>query len=441
MTYQDIIKRGLEKGIEDIEIYATTSEGTDIELFDGELSSNNTTKYFSMNIRGIVDGKMAYVVTESVDETVIDELLDTLIVNAKNLTSTEQEFMYDGNATYREVKPLKANYAEHTFKEKVDLIKEVADKVLKSDDRIKKISTCGYSEESVKTNIVNSKGVNLSREQSYITAVVGALAVQGDDNSDGYTYKVKTDFTKFDKDKMVNEVVKKATQQLGAGSVKSGTYPVVLDKEVTTSILSAFSSMFSGESAMHKTSILIDKIGEKIVGENVTICDDPFFDGALVNTPFDDEGVPCQTKTIVENGVFKGFIHSLKTAHFFNVEPTGNGFLAGGSVSPHMTNLYLKPGTVSKDDIIATVEDGVYITDVTGLHAGLNPISGDFNVQSSGFLIKNGKIDAPITLFVLSGNFLEMLNNVEIIGNDLEEEFLSTAAPTIKVKSFQISGK
>jgi PmbA protein len=163
---------------------------------------------------------------------------------------------------------------------------------------------------------------------------------------------------------------------------------------------------------------------------------------ALVKNSFDDEGVPCVTKNVVENGVFKGFMHTLKSANALGSKPTGNGFKAGGgAISSQPTNLYLQEGELTKDEIIATVEDGIYLTDVGGLHAGLNPISGDFNVQGTGFVIKNGKIDRPITLFVVSGNFYEMMNNVELIGNDIEKRFVGVACPTLKIKSLAISGK
>ena len=144
---------------------------------------------------------------------------------------------------------------------------------------------------------------------------------------------------------------------------------------------------------------------------------------------------------LVENGVVKGLLHTLKTANFFGKAPTGNGQRAAGSITARPTNLYLQEGSLSKDEIIATVENGIFITEVNGLHAGLNPISGDFNVQSSGFVIKDGKLDRPITLFVLSGNFFELMNNVEEIGNDIEERFTGVACPTLKIKSLAVSGK
>ena len=95
----------------------------------------------------------------------------------------------------------------------------------------------------------------------------------------------------------------------------------------------------------------------------------------------------------------------------------------------------------TEDEIIATIEKGIYVTEVGGLHAGLNPISGAFNVQATGYMIENGKKTSPVTLFVVSGNFFEMMNNVEEIGNDIEKRFTGVSAPTLKIKSLAISGK
>ena len=145
----------------------------------------------------------------------------------------------------------------------------------------------------------------------------------------------------------------------------------------------------------------------------------------------------------MENGVFKSFLHNLKTARYHQTKSTGNGFKAGLTspigVSP--TNLYLKPGNQSLDEMIAGVEKGLFITKCAGLHSGLNPISGAFNLQATGYLIENGKKTQPVTLIVVSGNFFEMLNEVEIVGNDLIKNLMGVGAPSIKVKSLMVSGK
>ena len=371
MELRKIIERGLELGLEAVEIYANTSESNSLKLDDSKLDSYNIKKIFGASIRGLLDGKMCYVYTESLEDDVIEDVLKQLVTNVKIINATEKEFMFEGGHEYKEVPALVSNYNVVPTASKLELLKG------------------------------------------------------------------------FEKERIVEEATEEALSQLGAGFVKTGAYPVVLKRDVATQLLSAFSSVFTGEAALRKMTILADKKGQKIFGDNITIMDDPFYQDALINIPFDDEGVPCKTKAVVENGVFNGLLHSLKTANFYNEEPTGNGFKAGtaGAVATRPTNMFIKEGNLSKDEIVATVEDGIYITQVNGLHAGLNPISGDFNVQSSGFLIKNGKLDAPVTLFVTSGNFFEMMNNVEEIGNDIEKRFTGVSAPTLKIKSLAISGK
>lgn len=443
MTLQDIIKQGLALGLEEVELYVSTSESNSLKLNDGKLNAYNMKEIFGVSIRGLKDGKMGYVYTESLDDDVVMVVLKQLVENVNSLETKEQEFMFAGGAEYQSVPQVKSDYKEHSTQEKIDLLKRINDELLAKSEKIVKVGYCQYSESSQKIQIVNSKGLNLEKSYSYISAVGGALAADNGSTFIGISGDVNTKFSDLEVERIIDEASKSALDQIGAGFVKSGHYPVVLHRDVATSILQAFTQVFQADAALKKLTILTDKIGTKVFGENITIIDDPYYSDALIQTPFDDEGVPCKTKLVVEDGVFNGFLHNLKTANFFKTEPTGNGFKLGvaGGVSTRPTNLFIKEGTKSKDEIIATVEDGLYITDVQGLHAGLNPISGDFNVQSKGFLIKNGKLDQPVTLFVTSGNFYELLNNVEEIGNDIEKRFTGVAAPTLKVKSLAISGK
>ena len=443
MELQKIIKRGLELGLDAVEIYASTSESNTLKLDDSKLDSYNIKKIFGASIRGLLDGKMCYVYTESLEDDAIEDVLKQLVTNIKVINATEKEFMFEGGHEYKEVPVLVSNYNDVPTSAKLELLKGFEKEILAKDARIKKVGYCQYTETSNEVQIINSKGLELKRAYSYISTFAGAVASENDQTAIGISGDVQVDFNNFEKERIVEESTEEALSQLGAGFVKTGAYPVVLKRDVATQLLSAFASVFTGEAALRKMTILADKKGQKIFGDNITIMDDPFYQDALINIPFDDEGVPCKTKAVVENGVFNGLLHSLKTANFYNEEPTGNGFKAGtaGAVATRPTNMFIKEGRLSKDEIIATIEDGIFITQVNGLHAGLNPISGDFNVQSAGFIIKNGKLDAPVTLFVTSGNFFEMMNNVEEIGNDIEKRFTGVSAPTLKIKSLAISGK
>lgn len=443
MTYDNIIKRGLNLGIEEIELYVVESEGMNMSLTDGLLDTNNFTNNFGMSIRGLYQGKMGYVYLESLDEENVEFALNSLIENACKVTSTNKTFIYDGSGTYQEVEVENTNYNEYPISYKLSKLQDLSKKVLEADEKIVKVGHCQYGESKSITRIINSKGVNLNREFSYASTMIGALASDGKETSIGYERDIQFDITKFDYDKLTKNSVDEALSSLGAGSLSTGQYTAVFRYDVMTSILRAFSTVFSGQSAMKKLTLLTDKINQKVFGENINIIDDPFTNHAIVKQPFDDEAVPCVTKNIVENGVFKGFMHDLSSANFFNVNPTGNGFKASvsGTVSVSPTNLYLQPGDKSFDELVGSVSKGVLVTNVSGLHAGLNPISGAFNVQASGFEIENGKIGRPVTLFVVSSNFYELLNNIEEISNDIEDKFIGVAAPSVKIKNIMISGK
>lgn len=441
MTLKNIIERGLELGLEAVEVYAVTSESNRISLHQGELDKYTLSEIFSISIRGLKDGKMGYVNGESLDDEVVEKLLQQLLINVNTLDQTEPEFMFEGGSTYVEVKGANKSFKNVPTKDKIDMLKKMEKDAFAVDSKIVMIPHCQYSEAVSKVQIVNSKGLNLERENAYVVAVLDTVGALNDQTTSGFAVSASADYEGLNTDEVVKEATESALSQLGAGSVNTGHYEVVLSRSTASDILQAFASVFTGDAALRNLTILTNKVGQKVMGDNINIIENPFDERALEKSPFDDEGVPCQKKHLIENGVFTGFVHNLKTANMFKVAPTGNGFKQGGQIRTGVTNLYLEEGSMSKDEIIATVSDGVYITDVSGLHAGLNPVSGDFNVQSSGFIIKDGKLDRPITLFVLSGNFYELMNNVTAIGNDIKPNYLGVAAPTLKIKSLAISGK
>ena len=440
MNYQNIIEKGLSLGLSEIELYESSSVSNKITLFQGKVNTYTLNNTKSLSMRGKYNGQMGYASTESFDEEGINQCLETLIQNAKYLSSTDVDYMFDGNAEYVKVENPVADYEEVSFEEKVNFLSKLESRLVNFDKRIVNVELT-YMERASKTRLINSHGINLAKEYSYMVFYAEALAVDGDQSAAKFEADVNTKFSELDADKVFDKLTENVINSLGAGFVQSGKYPVVLSRDVASSIISAFSSVFSGESAMRKMSILVDKVNQQVFGENITIINDPFTDKALFKESFDDEGVPCQTIEVVKNGVFTGFFHNLRSANFFKQAPTGNGFRHGASTSVSPVNLHVQEGNQTEDEIIATIENGIYITEVNGLHAGLNPISGNFNVQSSGYLIENGKKTKPVTLFVLSSNFYEMLNNVEAIANNTEPNFNGIASPSLKIKEVQISGK
>lgn len=439
---EDVINKGLALGIEEIELYAATTECTSINFHDSKMTDYNIDENYGISIRGKYQGKMAYVYTESLDETTIDELLKRLMTNANLINSDEEENLTSAGEKYFDVVETKSDFKEVLTEDKIKFLKEISESAKSVNPNVIKNVSLYYDENTIKTQIINSKGLNLTRNNTYISTYISVLAGVSNESKVGAYRDICLNFKDIDRNELMKKSTSDALSGIGAGSLITGTYKTILNDKVATSILSAFSPVFTGESAMLKLTSLGNKIGQKIMGENITIIDNPFNELAILKFPFDDEGVPCKCKNVVEKGVFKGFLHSIKTANAFKTTSTGNGFKDSimSSVSTRPTNLYLVPGKRSEEELIASLDNGVLITNVSGLHAGVNQVSGDFNLLASGFVIKNGTKERPVTLLVISGNFYEMMNNVEEIGSNITKIY-SVASPSIKIKQLMISCK
>ena len=206
------------------------------------------------------------------------------------------------------------------------------------------------------------------------------------------------------------------------------------------SLLQTFCGIFSAENAQQKLSLLSGREGETIASPLITIMDDPLLPGGLATSAFDGEGSASRTKAVVEQGVLKTLLHNRRTAAKQGVETTGNARRAGRmDVAP--TNFYIVPGSRSLDQLLQDMEDGLLITDVSGLHAGANPVSGDFSLLSNGFVIRGGKQAEPVERVTVAGNFYQLLKAVRAVGSDLEFPGSSVGSPSLDVGTLPVSGK
>ena len=213
------------------------------------------------------------------------------------------------------------------------------------------------------------------------------------------------------------------------------------------SLLSVFSSSFSAKAALDGMSRLKDKEGEKIASDIITITDDPQREGNSIGTNFDAEGVATHRKAVVERGVLTTLLHNRETALAMGKETTGNASKAGYSspIGIHPYSFAIEPGDKSREELFGMVGDGIYITEINGLHAGANPVSGDFSLQSAGFLIKDGKKAEAVKGFTVAGNFFELLKSITALGNKLERGVATGitgfCSPDVLVTDVSVAGK
>ena len=285
--------------------------------------------------------------------------------------------------------------------------------------------------------------MDISKKDEICVFYANVLANEGNDNKSAYEIRVLRDLENYDVDEYVKILRDKVTSKLNAVQVKSGKYKVILKNETMCSLLGALCGLFNGENVYKGISQLKDKCGEIIFDEKITIKDDPLKKDGLSSTPFDDEGVACFTKTIVDHGRLKMFLHNQKSAAMMKCKSTGNGFKSGyaSSVGISPTNFYIENGENSFDDLLTIMEDGLIIDELNGLHAGLNPISTDFSLQASGYLVKNGKIVRPVNLITVAGNFLDMMKKVEAVGDDTYDSLSGISSPSLLLNELSISGE
>jgi PmbA protein len=435
MNYDLLFSRAKEAGIEDLQIYLTKVSQFDIEVFKGELEKYQIADTARLNVKGIFDSKMGTVQTEVITDEMIGFIIDSIIASAKTIDSEDEVFIYEGDKEYREVKGLlnlELGKVEASVKIKDTL--ELEKKVLALDKRITMVQAF-YGESTQKTTIVNSKGLNLEKEANNSLFGVYVIANDGTDQRTAIEYFQTNDYNDFDFDDIAKKGAEKAVALLGAQPCESGDYEILLQNNASSSLLGPHLSMFSAESVQKDVSLLKGKIGETIGSELVTIVDDPFMLKSTKSGAFDDEGVATKYKELVKDGKLTGYLHNLKTAKKDNVQSTGNAF---GRIAP--TNFYVKPGELSFDDAVKSMKKGLVITSLQGTHSGTNPISGDFSLQASGFLVKDGVIERPVALITVAGNYLELLKDVNAVCNDLKFGFSFIGSPSLKISNLVVSG-
>ncbi|MCX7951108.1 MAG: TldD/PmbA family protein [Clostridiales bacterium] len=440
----ELFKRGREAGFQDMEVYYVDSDSFEVNIYNQDVDRYSVTNYRGISLRGIYDGKIGYAYSEKFDE----EDIEFLIKNAKdNALDTETdvlpEFYAGGN--YRELET-EVNVDVDT-KKKIDDAMKMEELAKTRDSKIDSVNYCLVETGKGKRKIVNTRGLNVEEESGLCIAYLSVVAKDGEDVKSGSRFKVTSNYNNIDFKKIVNEACDEAINSLGAQTVESGKYRVILRRDAAASLLATFSSIFSSDAVQKGYSLLKGKLNTKIASDKITILDDPFLKDAPSSCSFDDEGVETYTKEVIKDGVLKTFLFDIKRAKKEGVKSTGNGFKPSYKspvvVSP--TNMYIQKGSLSYEDAIKRETKALIITSLQGLHSGANPVSGDFSLAAEGYLIEDGKITRPVEQITVAGNFYKLLEDAEEVLSDFElgvpGGIGSHGSPSIIIKELNVSGK
>ena len=444
----DVLKNTLvaalsEEGLSEYEIYYMSDESVSVATLNKEINSFSSSTSGGLCLRVLVDGKMGYASTELMSEAEMKELPLRAKANAFATEKPDTVGIFAGSESYEDLRIKKVDLLSAA--ELKEYAVKTGEALFAKDPAVKEGTSSQAIAAGTTIRLVNSHGVDLSVDCG-INALIGeaVVGVNGENQQD-YSFKNLTGEEIIGE--VVDEAVGEALAKIGAGSVDSGKYNVVISGNQMRSLLSVFSSAFSAKAVIDGMSKLKGQEGEKIAADIVTITDDPQREGNAVGTTFDAEGVATHRKAVVEAGVLKTFLHNRETALAMGKETTANASKAGYS-SPIGVRPYsfaIEPGDKSQDELFALVGNGIYITEINGLHAGANPVSGDFSLQSAGFLIKDGKKAEAVKGFTVAGNFFDLLMSISALGNKLERGvamgFTGFCSPDVLVPDMSVAGK
>lgn len=439
MKYNKFFEIGEKEGLEALELYISKNTSTSFSLFRSEVDNFSISDSFSVSARGIYNGKMGYAITEKFDKTTPRMLVEQIKINAA-VTDKNASEIFKGSEKYSRKNVNSKKIEETALDTKIAYLKEIDNCIRKKDSRISEVEA-QYEERIEEIAIMNSYGLNLKSKTGYFVIYASTVAQDEEGNTkNAYELKFGADLDLYKPEDIADEVVRKTISQFGGKPCKSGKYRCVLNPNTAASLIGAFVRNISAEEVQKNTSLLKDKIDQQVASSKFTLIEDPLKKNIFFRY-FDDEGVATYKKELVKKGVLKTFLYNLETAKKAGCASTGNGYNSGGGkMGISSVNLYVKPGKLSEEQLFEKVSEGIYITNVQGLHSGLNPQSGNFSLQASGYMIHEGKKAEPVTLITIAGNLFEMFKEIKEVGAN-ETLTTTVSTPSIYLKKIAVSGK
>lgn len=436
-----VIKTAQKAGISEYDVYYSKSSDISSETLKNEISGFSSSDSIGIGFRCIVDGKFGQASCEYITEAEIEALVYRAAENAKYIESDDEAIIFKGSESYCYIEP--ENFEIPTAGKLKDIALEIQSATYAQNKLVVDGTQSGVGAGTCEVHLFNSYGLELEKSAGFVNYYTCPVVSDGEETEDSCEFKISKSFDAVDE--IVKKAVDRANDKLGADTVHSGNYNIILDGKEFSELLSEFCGCFSAKQVKLGLSKYAEKLGAKVAADIVTITDDPFADELCGKNAFDGEGVATYKKNVIENGELKTYFYDLAMAKHFGVEPTGNasrGYSSPVSISPYF--LYVNSGNNSFDELLGMAENGIYVTELKSFSAS-NAVTGDFSIESAGYLIENGKLGKFVKSFTIAGNFFELLMNVEALSNELKIKpngiFRGFASPDVLVKNISVAGK
>jgi PmbA protein len=427
---------------EHIEAYVSRDAETDIRIYEGEVEHFVAAQTEGVGIRVIREGRTGFAYAGVLDEAAVAEVLAEARDNVQFGTPDEWAGLAEPDGVEVIEQDLWSEaLADYSTDGKIALAKELERLTLAVDSRIR-VDDANYADVASESAVATTTGIRRIGRENGCYVVVSTLADDADETQTGFGFSVGRSPVEFDLAKAAKEASDRATRLLGATKPATKRTTVVLDPYVTASFLGIISSTLNGESVAKGRSLFKDRLGENVANSIVTLVDDPTNPKAYTATDLDGEGLAARRNVLIDAGVLQQFVHSSYSARRVGTKSTGNAVRGGFKGTPGVGCLALQllPGTRDQDALIADIDDGVLIQSVSGLHSGVNAISGDFSAGASGLSISKGQVGGPIREFTIASTLQRMLHDVVEVGGDVDWLPMRAAGVSLVIRDVTMSG-
>jgi PmbA protein len=426
---------------EAVEAYAEESRHTEVEARKGAVEGLTSAESRGLGVRVISNGRLGFAYTA---DPAADEVVATVERARENaaLATEDEHNVLPGAGTYEPIDGLFfEEQAGMAPDEKVSIALDLERVAVSSDPDVRKVEQCAFGDAVGRVAIASTSGVSAEFRRTGCWCVAVTLAERDGDTQTGFSFQVAHRVADLDPDGVAREAVERAARMLGAIKPKTRRVPVLLDPFAASSFLGVLAGALSAEAVQKGRSLFADLVGERVGADAFTLVDDGRLLQGPAAAPFDDEGVPSGRTELIRSGVLNGFLHNTYTARRGSTESTGNASRAGYRSTPGVgaSNFYVEPGSASFESLLSSADGGVLIQDVSGVHSGANPISGEFSVGATGLRISEGSLAEPVREITVASTVPEMLKGVAAVGSDLRF-FSSVGTPSILIGEMTLAG-
>ncbi len=438
----DLLAMAKQSGATEADVVIADGENLSVQVRLGAVDRLTKAREKRLGLRVFVDKRSACTSTSDFSTDSLHKLVTQTCTLAKAVVEDQVSGLPAADQMTKEQPDLDLyDDTKLDTDKQIDLAKRAEAAALSADERITNSEGADFDSSSGRVVLANSHGfIGAYRSSSYSMAVspVATDPATGGMQRDSW-YAVQRKFAKLDTPESVGiEAARRTVRRIGARKVGTKRVPVVFDQDMASGLLGNLCSAISGYSLYKGASFLIGQLGSRIASDHITIYDDGRMVGGLGSRPFDGEGLATRKNTIVEGGVLRSYLLDTYSGKKLGLPSTGNASRSvGESPSVGPTNFYLVPGTKSVEEIIRTVKDGLYVTELIGF--GINMVTGDYSRGAAGFWIENGELAYPVEEITIAGSLKQMFKDIELVGSDLVFRG-RIASPTIKISEMMIAG-